>query len=169
MGPFQSRIFLTLVFALASTTVSVMSGARNAGSPEVFCSNLNTIISAGKDNFSSIRGARDADSGGQAWSSTASIPGATECLVWATEGGPTVSCDFPEAASVNNLEETYASLIKQTSDCLPSWSKHQSTQRRRLVKGMEFSHLDMTVRIEIVEKSSRKHPGFQLSLWVDKT
>jgi hypothetical protein len=142
--------------------------AQNGGDNS-FCSNLQAMIRAGADNFRSLRGARDPLADGAGWTSRVSLPGAKECEVWNPEDSPGISCDFSSSASADNLGAQYDEIVGKLEGCLKGWKKAQETGKKRLVKGISFDHADITVRIEISERTSHRHPGFDLTLWVDKS
>jgi hypothetical protein len=162
-------LYLVAVPAIVVASLGSKVLSQQPQTPDAaFCSSLTAMIRAGGDNFRSIRGAPDPDSHGSSWASTLSLPGSTECDVLASEGGPSVNCDFRESAAEDDLETGYATIVRLATKCLVRWSRTDENGRRHLVKGTEFAKASMTVRVEIVEKTSRRRPGFQLTIWIDK-
>jgi hypothetical protein len=159
-----------------SNTQAETSSIRGEGSREVgragqsresdgssFCTNLNSIIHAADNRFHSIRGATDPDGDGHFWSSKISLPGAQECEVEEIEGSSVV-CKYQESTSESDLEDKFNDLAKNLEYCLPKWSKTEHTR----FKGTDFTESPITVRVAIQRKSSTRHPGYTLRVWVDK-
>lgn len=163
------------LLALALTTLLFGRAARSQDSEgSSFCTNLTSIVHAAGDGFHSIRGALDPDSDGGEWFSRVSLPGAQECEVQSRFGN-SASCDYPESTSVSDLEDEYAGLVKKLGDCLQKWSKTTedgpSTYRKTLVKQTRYKQSPtspITVRVEITKKLSKRHPGYDLQVWVDE-
>jgi hypothetical protein len=149
-------------------TVSACAVFATTQGDDPFCSSLQTIIRAGADGFRSIRGARDPYGDGTSWASRVSLPQAKECEVWLTDNSPSVSCGMSESTSAARLDAQFDELAEGLDGCLHDWTKTTKPPKRRLIKGVNFDHGDITVRLEIHEKASIRHPGFDLTLWIDK-
>jgi hypothetical protein len=153
------------LFALALTTLAtVRAGRSQAPEGSSFCANLDSIIQAADSDFRSLRGAPDPYGDGHVWSSRISLPGAQECQVQAPpDPGPSVTCDYQESTSQSDLEDKYAGLAKNLGDCLPRWSKteHDGPEKysESIVKETEFKKSPITVRVDLIKKSSKHHPG----------
>jgi len=160
--------FLLLVLIITYQVVSPDGTLAQNQGEDSFCSSLQAMIRAGADSFRSLRGSRDPDADGTGWASRISLPGATECEVWNVDGSPGISCDFSGSASADRLDAQYDEILEKLESCLRGWKKTQETTRKRLVKGTSFDRADITVRIEIAERLSHRHPGFDLTLWIDK-
>ncbi len=156
------------LFALALTIVLLVKvGLSQAPEGSSFCTNLDSIVRAGNDDFRSLLGARDPDGDGQIWSSKISLQGAQECGVYGPASLRSVSCDYQESTSESDLEERYAALVKNLGDCLPKWSKTETKPEKDLVKETRFLHRPITVRVGITKKASSRHPGYNLEVWID--
>ena len=160
--------FLLMVVVITYQVVSPDGTVAQNQREDSFCSSLQAMIRAGADGFRSLRGSRDPDSDGTGWASRISLAGATECEVWNVEGSPGISCDFSKSASADHLVAQYDEIVEKLEGCLKGWKETPGTTRSHLVKGTHFDQADITVRIEIVERPSHRHPGFDLTLWIDK-
>jgi hypothetical protein len=170
----KAKMALTLSVALlmpfGSNELFGWTARPQTSEDSAFCANLNSIIRSGSDNFHSLRGAPDPDYDGKGWESNISLPGSTECRTF-EYGSPTVVCDFKTSTSETDLEDDYARLAKQLGNCLEKWSKTQdgpSAYSKSLIKDTRFKQAAITVRVDIYDKRSNKHPGYNLQIWVDK-
>jgi hypothetical protein len=167
-------IGLILAAALVLLASTELHG-RPVGASEdsSFCSTLKSMIRAGGDDFRSIHGNPDPDyseDGGKGWDSNISLPGAESCSVFEYHGA-TVVCDFKESTSESDLEDDYGRLSRQLSDCLEKWTKTQtgpSEYSKSLIKETSFTQAAITVRVAITDKRSKRHPGYNLKIWIDK-
>jgi hypothetical protein len=162
---FGFGVFLTIASYFTVFPCTVLATSRG---DDPLCSSLQTIIRSGADGFRSIRGARDPYGDGTSWASRVSLPQAKECEVWLTDNSPSVSCDMSASTSADRLDAQYDELAEALGGCLHGWTKTTKPTKRRLIKSVNFDRGDITVRLEIHERASTNHPGFDLTLWVDK-
>ena len=138
-----------------------------------FCTNLKSMLRAGSDDFRPIHGNPDPDyneDGGRGWDSNISLPGAESCSVFEYHGASVV-CNFRESTSESDLEGDYSRLAGQLGDCLEKWTKAEagpSEYGKSLIKETSFKQGAITVRVAINDKRSKKHPGYNLKIWIDK-
>lgn len=161
-----------LLLALAFAPLLPCTEGRSQNSEKSpFCTSLNSIISAAAGNFRPIQGAPDPYSDGGEYISLILLPGAEECSV-EVKYGASVACSYPESTSVSDLEVGYAGIVGNLGGCLQNWSRKTLNGpdeiRKGFIKSTEFNRSQVTVRVEILAKASKLHPGYTLEVWIDK-
>jgi hypothetical protein len=144
-------------------TDSVPVGELPRASPESsggsegssFCEDLGVFIGVAEQYFSSLRGARDPDGGGEAFYAKHGIAGFSDCTIWIYRDSslePSASCD----KSGGDFESLRSSIASCLGSGWPSSARDRATTREYAFEGPN----NMGVRLE-------QKPSGKITIWID--
>jgi len=145
------------------------------------CKSVHRLLAASEDDFRGIK--VPSEVGQDFWKSKIGIAGFGEC-----EGqddsdptiSPSVSCTLQQSQSLSEVREMFQMIKSLLRSCLDrsfelsernggkAFKSFTSVQEARFEKKSQGESTDgPSVRLSLLELHSRRHSGYELSLWVD--